>query len=51
MLSPSSFLLPSLVKWKISFVVHLIFHFSNECEQTVPGWPYFESEMELQPQD
>lgn len=46
-MSSPSLLLPSLVDWKIMGLV--ILYFGNECEQRLPGWPFFESEMELQP--
>lgn len=44
-------LLPSLVKWNISFTVFLILYFRNECEQKIPGGPFFESERQLQNHD
>lgn len=41
MSSPPSFLLLSLVKWKLSFVVLWILHFRNEREQKIPSGPFF----------
>lgn len=48
-LFPSSFLLHLWLNGR--FLSWYLVFFSNECEQIVPGWPFFESEMELQPQD